>query len=120
MIIPELPPQLQRILIAIVALVIGYFAGFNHAMTKVEADQAKNDLEIIIHDQRAVKKEEKITNKILNNIRKENEQDKPFECSDAKLPDQRVLRLEREIDNARRRSNGSLLDRAIDKARNLR
>ena len=117
--IAKLPPSVQMVLFLVVGIILGSIGGYKYAIQYTIAKAAENELEVIVEDQRVTRKIDKDTSKILSKIRKENAEDKPFDCSNAVLPDDRVQRLQREIDNARQRSNGTLLDNAINKASNL-
>ncbi len=115
----KLPPSVQMILFLLVGLVIGAIGGYLYAIQKMETKMARNELEVIILDGKAEKESTKETAKIINKVRKEHEKDKDFKCSTAVLPNVRVQRLQREISTARRRSDSSLLTRAIERARNF-
>ncbi len=117
--ISKLPPSVQLLLALIVGFVLGSISSYFITIQMAKAELAENDLEVIILDQKAEKKSTKVTNKILTKIRKENAKDKAFECSDAKLPVDRVQRLQREIKQAGQRSRSSLLLRAIERASDL-
>lgn len=117
--IAKLPPSVQMLLFLSVGFILGVLSGYIYAVEKLKAKAAENELEVIIGDQKASKKIDEETNIVLKEIRTENAKDKPFECSDAKLPDDRVQRLQREIDRAGRRSDSSMLIRAIEAARNI-
>lgn len=119
MMIPKLPPSIQNLMFLMLGIALGTYSGYMYAMAKVEAKSSENRLNVIIKDQTAEKVINKETDRILSKIRKENAENKDFNCSDAILPDDGVFELEREIDNARKRSDSSVFNKIIDKASNF-
>lgn len=114
-----LPPIVRTLIALVVGIALGGTASYVYTKQLLEKEILEANEKLRKQDKIKLVKEEKTTNKILKEVRKSNEEHKDFECSDAKLPDGRVQRIQREIERARQRSNSSLLYRAIEKARNL-
>lgn len=114
-----LPPIVRLLLTLIVGIAIGSSGSYFYVKKVYENELLTIQSKIKIKDHKVVEKITNKTNKILKEVRKENEKDKPFDCGDAKLPSDRLQRLQREIDRARQRANPSLPNIIIEKASNL-